>query len=284
LEPLEEIRAGVEDNLTTMRSISNLVYLKDENFKHAVAAFFQTVSALNGGEILKANIKVTKEPPFLNFDRLHDENEEFADALFGFLNTFFTGKDKYQALVDGVQNIVEKVQTMSTTIADDIQNANLNPLQAARAAKNFSSNLSMLKQAGVNAPRVPKIMLEGGLAFGEIIAHILQLYTEADVIGKKAHESKDHTPGKILLKYNTEPRKDIDELLKAIYGDKWENEKGKKTEHKLKRKARKSKKSAEKKDGAASAGGHHQKEHAHGEHHQHEQAGPAVNDEPRHDE
>lgn len=246
LEPLEEIRGGVEDNMETMKSVSNLVYLKEENYKYAVEAFFQAVSAQNGGEILKSDIKVTTEPPFLNFTGLNEETEEFADALFGFLNTFFTGKDKYQALVDGVQDIVERAQGLSATITDDIKNAGLPPMKIIKATKNFTANLNMLKQAGANAPRVPKIMIDGGMAFMEIVANIVQQYTNANEVGKKAAKEKLlSTPGKILLKFNEAERKTEEELLKAIYGDKWEKEKGKK-EHKLKKKARKCKKQGRK--------------------------------------
>ena len=104
----------------------------------------------------------------------------------------------------------------------------------------------MLKKAGTTAPRVPEVVVNGSIAFGEIMANIIQQYSSADEIGKKAaeHKGEDH-PGKVLLRFNDSPRKELDDLLKAIYGEKWEKEKGKKTEHKLKKKLRKGKKDRE---------------------------------------
>ena len=215
LKNAEEIREAVQDDKEEIVEICHTYLLKDEGDQMNVSSkiFFQALSAAHSGEVKKGKFEVEGEAPFL---KVTDDQSIPADTnnLGQKLNNFFkactTGPSK-------LNDIIKSLQEASGKVAE-LKNSDTSALSAGdkmTAMKNFGQNSSTLtnglKKVQDLLPRVQAAASD----MAKIGPKLKEYMTNADEVGKKAHENKKIKPSEIFEENYKEGVMTMDEYKQA---------------------------------------------------------------------
>lgn len=204
LENAEEIRSGVIDSKKASAEISHTFKLKDPKYIDVAQVLLWSISAENGGKIIKADIDVTSEAPFLKLDKnkLNQETYELYESFSEYLETIVEAPEKLAEIVEKLDEMSQKGENLIKDGKVEIQNSEMKVVGKAKAISQLIKNVEKLGSELSKCRSLQEVVIEAKRDVQELIPKFKDLVSEADGVGAKAHVAGIYTPGEIFDRFH----------------------------------------------------------------------------------
>lgn len=203
LENAEEIRSGVIDSRQEGVELSHAYKLDDARYIDVVQVLLWTISAENEGKIMKVDIDVTSDAPFVKLDKskLTEETYSLYESFSDYLETIMKAPETLAEIVEKLDEMSHKGAEMIKNGKEEIQNSDMDVVRKAKAISQLGKNVSKLGAELTKCRSLQEAVIEAKEDLKDLIPKFKELVSEADKVGAKAHEEHLYTPGKIFERF-----------------------------------------------------------------------------------
>lgn len=212
LQVFEETRSGLRETVEDIKEMCEIERLQNPTLDECIKVWMWSISANNGGAIIKAGFNIIDSPPFfeVNCSGCTWEAWWISDYFNKFIKTAFEMPAKVAEALVSLGSLAEKVAT--TDPAGAIESSSLNVLDKAKAIKAYAENAKKTADGLARAKEVGQIIADAAVQIKALASNMKLWLADVDVYGKQAYEKSLWRPYQIVRDIHPGPKKTPEQL------------------------------------------------------------------------